>query len=108
MFEDLYDGMSFFWLWRWPDVEGHVTEALVECLHANTSYERCRLSVTYEFSVGNDGPYTGESFWDPSFSSKRRAHAARHKFHIGQTVAVRYRRDDPSINRLDRSVWRQL
>jgi hypothetical protein len=34
--------------------------------------------------------------------------AARHQLHVGQPVLVRYRRDDPSVNTLDRSVRRNL
>ena len=81
---------------------------LVEHLHPNERNERYRLSITYKFSVGTDGPYTGEDFWNPYFSTKGRSHAAEHKFHVGQPITVRYRSDDPSENRLDRSTWRQI
>ena len=67
-----------------------------------------RLSVTYKFFVGNDGPFTGESFLGTSILPQWRVVAARHKIHIRQRVPVRYRADDRSVNRLDRSVWQQL
>ena len=72
MFDDLYYVLSFGWSWKWPSVQGTITEVLIERLHPTSGNERCRLSVTYEFSVGADGPYTGEDFWNPYFFSKRR------------------------------------
>jgi len=108
MFEDLYDAVSFLWSWTWPTVDGNVTEVLVERIKHNRNPDTFRLSVTYEFSVGADGPYTGESFWAPAFCRNRRVTAARHKIHNHQRVLVRYRRDDPSVNNLDRSAWEGL
>ena len=108
MFEDLYDAVSYLWSWNWPTVEGRITEVLVERMRHARNPDTFRLSVTYEFSVGIDGPYTSESFWAPAFCRNRRVAAARHKIHTRQHVQVRYRRDDPSINRLSRSVWRSL
>jgi hypothetical protein len=105
MFEDLYDATSYLWSWSWPSVEGRITEVLVERIRHNRNPDSFRLSVTYEFSIGADGPYTGESFWAPAFCRKKRVIAARHKIHSRQPVVVRYRADDPSVNRLDRSVW---
>jgi len=108
MFEDLYDAASFLWSWTWPTVDGNITEVLVERIRHNRNPDTFRLSVTYEFSVGTDGPYTGESFWAPTFCRKRRVTAARHTIRRHQRVPVRYRPDDPSVNRLDRSVWHEL
>ncbi len=105
MFEDLYDAVSFLWSWSWPVVDGRITEVLVERIRHNRNPDTFRLSVTYEFSIGADGPYTGESFWAPAFCRNRRVVAARHKIHARQRVVVRYRADDPSVNRLDRSAW---
>jgi len=45
-----------------------------------------RLAVAYKFSIGNDGPYTGESFWQPTFFSKKRVLAARHTIKVHQHV----------------------
>jgi hypothetical protein len=107
MFEDLFDGISFLWSWRWPTVKGEITEAITERIGTGR-HEKYRLAIAYKFTLGNDGPYSGESFWSPAFLQKRRVIAARRKFRPRQRVTVHYRRDDPSINRLDRSVWRGL
>jgi hypothetical protein len=108
MFEDLYDAVSFLWSWKWPRTRGEITEVLVERVNPNQRSERYRLSITYQFFVSSDGPYTGEDFWNPAFATKKRVIAARRKFHVGQPVDVRYRPDDPSVNRLDRQCWKPL
>ena len=109
MFDDLYDAISMLGSWRWPTSEGEVTAVDLERIsHANSRNDTLRLAIAYQFSLGQDGPYTGESFWQPHFCVKRRVFAARHKVHIHQRVSIRYRRDDPSVNRLDRRVWQYL
>jgi len=106
VFEDLYDSISFLWSRRWPVAEGIVTEVLGE--HRGRNDDRARLAVSYEFWVGSDGPYTGESFWTPAYCEIRRVAAARKEVHRRQKVQVRYRPDDPSINTLDGGVVRLL
>jgi hypothetical protein len=69
MFEDLYDALSFLGSWRWPTAKGQVTEVDVERLSHQRGPDTLRLSIAYKFSLGNDGPYTGESFWEPAISS---------------------------------------
>ena len=104
MFADLYDAVSFIWSWRWPSAAGRITAVETERLHHYRRGDTYQLAVAYEFTIGSDGPYTGESFWEPFLFNKRRALAARHRFHVNQLVTIRYRSDDPSVNRLDRSV----
>jgi len=108
MFEDLVDSISKLWSWRWPEVDGEITETIVERIKHGRDNFTYRLGIAFVFSVNADGPYTGEDFWSPAFFGKRRVSAAAHKFHKHQQVLVRYRPSDPSINRLDRSVWRDL
>jgi hypothetical protein len=108
MFEDIYDSISFLWSWRWPSTQGQVTSADIERIRRSRGVERIRLAIAYEFSVRDDGPYTGESFWEPLFFPRTRVAAAQHKFHLHRSVSVRYRADDPSVNRLDRSAWQDL
>lgn len=109
MFEDLYDSISFLWSWRWPTVGGEITAVVVERVRHYRGGDTLRLAIAYKFSVGEDGPYDGESFWEPSFFwKKRRIVAARHRLHTRQHVLVRYRPDDPSVNTLDRVVWRDF
>lgn len=98
MFEDLYDAISRLWSWSWPFADGRVTEVLCERIGQNK--DRARLSVTYEFWVGSDGPYTGECFWTPVFFEIKRVAAARKRVRRKQKVQVRYRLDDPSVNTL--------
>ena len=104
MFNDLYDALSYLWSWRWPIAQGEITAVDVERIRRgnDTTY---RLAIAYEFSLGADGPYTGESFWRPAFLAKRRVQSTARKFHRRQSVRVRYRPDDPSVNCLDRTVW---
>ena len=109
MFDDLYDAISMMWSWRWPTSSGEVTAVDLERIrHSNSRNDTLRLAIAYKFSPGDDGPYTGESFWQPSFCVKRRVFAARHKIRLHQRVTVRYRPDDPSVNKLDPSVWQDL
>jgi hypothetical protein len=106
MFNDLLDGFSYLWSWRWPVVDGEVTAVDIERIGKGRN-KTFRLAVAYEFSLGEDGPYTGESFWRPAFLAKRRVQNTARRFHRRQQVAIRYHPDDPSINRLDRGVWRK-
>jgi hypothetical protein len=108
MFEDVYDGLSFCWSWHWPRCGGEITAVDVERKPDTNGNVALRLAVAYKFSSGDDGPYTGESFWQPAFCVNKGVIAARRKMRIPQKVIVCYRPDDPSVNRLDRGVWRGL
>ena len=103
MFADLYDAISYLWSFQWPEATGEVTAVDVEM-----DGRALRLAVAYKFWVNDDGPYTGESFWNPAFNVNRRVLEGRRKIRVRYPVLVRYRPDDPSVNRLDRSVWREL
>jgi hypothetical protein len=106
MFEDLHDAVSLVFCHWWPKAEGEITAVEVERIHHSQGRDTLRLAVAYKFSLGDDGPYTGESFWQPSFFVNKRVAAARHRLHCRQRVLVRYRSSDPSVNKLDHSVWR--
>jgi hypothetical protein len=108
MFEELYDTISRLFSWRWPEAMGEVTAVDVERVPEYNNNETFRLAVAYKFSVGIDGPYTGESFWQAAFFARRRVVTARRKIRIHQPVIVRYRPDDPSVNTLDRRAWESL
>src|SRR5581483_6808476 len=77
-----------------------VTAADIERITDSRGGVRLRLAVAFEFSANGEGPYTGESFWNPAFFVNRRVLAARRKIRVGQSVAVRYRKADPSVNKL--------
>jgi hypothetical protein len=102
MFEDLYDRFSVLGSRLWPVADGIVTEVISERLGSDRN--RARLAVAYEFSVGTDGPYTGECFWTPAFFPLRRVSSARKKLRKSAPVRIRYRPDDPSVNTLDGGV----
>jgi uncharacterized protein DUF3592 len=106
MFEELYDRMSLLFSWGWPTATGEITAVDVERV-GDQQHHRFRLAVAYKFWVAGDGPYTGESFWDPKICSYKRVLAARHKVRVRRRVLVRYRPDDPSVNTVDRDVWRR-
>ena len=109
MFDDLYDATSTMWSWRWATSEGEVTAVDLERIrHANSGNDTLRLAIAYNFSLDDDGLYTGESFWQPSFCVKRMVFAARHKARVRQRVTVCCRRDDPSVNMLGRRVGRDF
>lgn len=111
MFEDLYDEISRLWSWRWPVAQGQIILVEIERVRrANAREDTLRLSVVYSFSVADDGPYGGESFWSPAFSfnAVKKLREAKRKLHAGLPVPVRYRSDDPSVNKLDRSVWKEF
>ena len=108
MFEDLYNALSYLWSWNWPTAQGQVTEVIIERITHTRNAKTVRLSVTYKFFVGTDGPYTGESFWSPAYCGNQRVIAARRKIRMRQPMQVHYRSDDPSVNRLSRSVWQGL
>lgn len=108
MFDDLYDSISLLWSWRWPVVDGKVTAVDIERIKHSRGGDTARLAVAYEFSVGDDGPYTGECFWVPAFCSIKRVAAARRKVHVRAPLTVRYRPDDPSVNTLDGGVAKLL
>jgi len=86
--------------------DGIVTEVISERLGRDRN--RARLAVAYEFSVGSDGPYTGECFWTPAFFPLRRVSSARKRLRKNKRVRVRYRPDDPSVNTLDGGVAKLL
>ena len=87
---------------------GEITAVDVERLPDSDGNETFRLAVAYKFCLANDGPYTGESFWQPLFFQKKRVLAARHNVHVHQQVPVHYRPDDPSVNKLDPKAWQNL
>jgi hypothetical protein len=95
MFDDLYDAASMLLSWRWPKAAAEVTAVSVERITDSHEHDTLRLAVAYKFSVGDDGPYTGESFWQPMYFSKKRMLAARRQVRVHQQLPVRYRADDP-------------
>jgi len=109
MFEDLGDAIRMQFRFLWPTADAEVTEVDIERV-GDPDDGRLRLAVCYKFYVGEDGPYTGESFWEPIFTFKLAEHMreAKRKMKHKHMVPVRYRADDPSQNRLDREAWREL
>ena len=99
MFSNFYDYVSLLFYWLWPKAEGVVTTLDVR------REQETRLVVRYKFSVGSDGPYTGESSW-PLLAGGGQVMNLGDALREGQPVTVRYRKDDPSVNKLDRTVWR--
>ena len=65
------------------------------------------LFISYEFSVGQDGPYTGESSW-PSRPGDTDVTNLSERLRVGQPLTIHYRPDDPSVNTVDRALWNEL
>jgi hypothetical protein len=105
--DELYDSISRLWSWTWPQTTGEITAVDIERIK-RYGEDSLRLAVAYKFSINSDGPYTGESFWQPAFCLKRRIIHARRKLRVHQRVVVRYRADDPSVSKLDRSLWKGI
>ncbi len=106
MFEDVYDSISKIFSSRWPNCEGEITAIDVDVVPRHEqrgSAEGLRLAVAYKFSLGEDGPYTGEYFWDPG--SAESVLDAKEQLKVGQSATVRYRRDKPSVSTLDTQSW---
>jgi hypothetical protein len=99
MFSDLQNYISLLFYWWWPKAEGEITA--VRILSGNG-----KLPLEYRFSLG-DGYYTGETGC-PSRLTGAGAIDINETLCIGKLVTVRYRRDDPSVNKLDRGVWQNL
>ena len=91
MFEDLRDYFSKLFFWRLPTSEGKITAIQIDQVTG-------RVAIYYQFWLGNDGPYTGADFAESDLP------LAAKELGIGQLVTVRYRRNDPSINELDRDL----
>lgn len=111
MFEDLYDAFTRLFSFSWPTANGEVFDVEIESLPDGEGGEKLRLCVIYNFYVGDDGPYTGESFWHiPGMGrgAMKRLETAKQAMELKHTVPVRYRRDDPSQNRLDSDAWRGI
>jgi hypothetical protein len=108
VFKNLYDSLSLIFSGHWPVATGEITAIDIEAVRTDRGGHR--LAIAYKFSVGDDGPYTGESFWRPSMSldEEGRLAAAKRALNERRSVLVRYRPDDRSVNRLDRSVSRAL
>ena len=106
MFEILYDSLSTLFSGRWPTAEGEVTASNVKLLPGEEA--TLGLEIAYKFFVGEDGPYVGISTWDSASTDEARTIAAKRALPLGTPVLVRYRHDDPSVNRLDRSAWSGL
>lgn len=104
MFAEIYDRISFLLSRRWPVANGEITLVDVE----QTKNHEYRLSVAYKFSLGDDGPYTGEGFWTPAISwhGLQKVERAQAALQIGQRIEVRYRPDDPSVNKVNGGVRR--
>lgn len=102
MFSDLYDSISLLFSRRWPKAEGVITAVDARTIYFKGQASGFRLVVVYEFSIGADGPYTGESA-SPQF--REDGMNITDQFAVGRAVSVRYRADDPSVNKLDPRTW---
>ncbi|HWX56024.1 MAG TPA: DUF3592 domain-containing protein [Verrucomicrobiae bacterium] len=108
MFGYLYNALSFLLSRWWPVADGQITAVDIERTGDRDQY--VRLSVAYKFSIGDDGPYTGENSWIPmmAWNQVSAMRKVRRRLHLRQRVKVRYRRNDPSVNTLDGGVGKLL
>lgn len=107
MFRNLYDYISLLFSWRWPKAEGVITAVdLRAAANGDGGANRLRLVIVFKFCLGDDGPYTGESL--SPYLSNIDLVDVNQQLRTGRPVAVRYRPDDPSVNRLDLSVWQDF
>ena len=94
----LSPGRKFLGLRDWPIAQGQIT-----------GWNRIQrdkenfVIVSYKFSVGDDGPYTGQESWQPSmkFRGQDLADNAERLLFDGRSIDVRYKPSDPSENTVD-------
>lgn len=105
LFRLLYEALLSLRSRRWPTTEGEITAVDLE-----STDRGLEVAVAYKFSIGEDGPYCGEAFWQSpfSFSQKDTMRKVRRAVHVRQRVQVRYRPDDPEVNVLEGGVGRLL
>lgn len=101
MFSDLYDKISLLFSRGWPKAEGVIT-----AIGAKAVREGYVLVVEYKFCVGDDGPYTGESECPIAYVGDMTQ--LNETLRVGEATAIRYRRDNPSVNRVDWSMWESI
>src|SRR5258706_11457279 len=89
----------------WPLGQGEVTAVEIRKVRTRQGMRSMGISVCYKFYAGDDGrdgPYTGESYWEPTFSkSMEEMEQIASRIHIGEAVQVRYRPDNPSVSKLN-------
>ena len=111
MFEDVFDAARMLFNSSWPTADAEITDVYIERLGDRIRQDdQARLCVCYRFYVSDDGPYSGISFWKPTFTFglAKRMRDARKQMLRKHIAAVHYRPDDPSQNRLAREAWRDL
>ena len=101
MFSELFETISLVFSRRWPTAEGTITAV-------DLGYGKgLNITVVYEFSVGDDGPYTGETR-SPSWFGGTDVLNISKQLAVGNTIMIRYRVDNPSVSKLDPSIWKDL
>jgi len=105
MFDELAEGFSRLFSWRWPSCEGRIVAVDVQKGSGSRYGGGLVLAIGYEFPATNKN-YSCEYFWEPA--SPALALAAKEQLKIGQSVTVRYRLDDPNVNTLDRRIFDDL
>ncbi len=97
MFQGIYNSFSKLFSSRWPAAAGEVTSVTVDSVFGNS--RQAQLVVTYEFFVAGE-PYTGEAS-SGMFNGMRVATiaSALNGIRKGDFIAVRYRPDDPTVNK---------
>ncbi len=99
MSSELYDNISLLFCWLWPMAEGCITSVYVDPSQGG------RISLAYEFSIGNDGPYTGQGsppFW---FGGTTLMNTEKM---LGEKVIVRYKTSNRSVSTIDWGFWKDL
>ena len=102
MSEDLREGISRLFSWRWPSCAGVIVSVDTQAGPVSRYGGGLVLVIGYEFST-NHANYSGEYFWEPG--SPATVLAAGDQFKIGQKVSVRFRPDDPDVSTLDRQMF---
>lgn len=102
MFEELREGVSKLFSWRWPSCDGVIVSVDTQAGSVSRYGGGLVLVIGYEFLAKN-AHYSGEYFWEPA--SPAAVLAARDQLKIGQPLSVRYRPDDPNVNVLDPGIF---
>ena len=101
MFSDLYYSVSLLFSRSWPKAEG-----VIAAMGVKPVRDGYRLVVEYKFSTADDGPYTGESECPIAYVGDMTRF--NQMLRVGEPITIRYRRDNPSVNKADSRMWEDL
>ena len=106
MIDEIRSLILRLWPWGWATAEGDVTAVGFHRSRRIDTADEVELVVTYKFSIGGDGPYTGLRRWTSTHYLISDIVGARQEYREGGNVTVQYRKNNPMVNKLKVNHWR--